>query len=204
MTRASLATFLRAAALSTLVATTVVAAAPDAPVADAASRNDAAGVVALLKRGADVNSSQGDGMTALHWAAMNNAPELAEMLGIPFIAYVCRIEEMFAQRARVKRMIDEGYEIIETPLPAVITVTKEINVPRLPSLRGITRARKAVIPVWKAQDLGVDASKVGLSGSFTRVVKIFFPRRAGKAEVFHGDLESQVVKLAAKLKESGF
>ncbi len=131
------------------------------------------------------------------------APELAEMLGIPFVAYVCRIEELSGKQARVKRMIDDGYEIIETPLPAVFTVTKETNVPRLPSLRGIARAKKAIIPVWTAQDLGVEPAKVGLSGSFTRVVKIFFPQRAGKAEILQGEMESQVEHLAAKLKASG-
>jgi ankyrin repeat protein len=80
MRRASLSTTLRLAGLGALLATSMVAAAADAPGADAAARNDTAGVATLLKRGADVNSSQGDGMTALHWAAMNNAPELASML----------------------------------------------------------------------------------------------------------------------------
>jgi electron transfer flavoprotein beta subunit len=131
-------------------------------------------------------------------------PELAEMLGMPFVAYVCNIEEITEKQARVKRMIDEGYEIIETPLPAVITVTKEINVPRLPSLRGIAKAKKADIPLWKAEDLGVDAEEVGLSGSFTRVVDIFFPKRIGEVEIFQGEQEAQVDSLLARLKASGF
>jgi electron transfer flavoprotein beta subunit len=57
-------------------------------------------------------------------------PEMAEMLGYSFIAYVGQIEEIIHGEMRVKRMIDEGYEILQTVLPAVITVTKEINVPR--------------------------------------------------------------------------
>ncbi len=130
-------------------------------------------------------------------------PELAEMLGIPFVAYVCQIEEVSEKQARVKRMTDDGYEVIETPLPAVITVTKEINVPRLPSLRGIARSKKAVIPVWNARELGVDPGGVGLAGSSTRVVKIFFPQRTARAEVFQGGLESQVDSLLAKLKYAG-
>lgn len=71
---------LRTTALCALLATTIAASAPDAPVADAAARGDTAAVSALLTRGADVNSGQGDGMTALHWAAMRGDPALATML----------------------------------------------------------------------------------------------------------------------------
>ena len=129
-------------------------------------------------------------------------PELSEMLGIPFVAYVCKIEEISGGKARVKRMVDEGYEVVETPLPAVMTVTKEINVPRLPSLRGVARARKAAIPTWTANDLGLDPGRVGLPGSFTRVVRVFSPKRTAKGEIFQGDLASQVERLAEKLKSA--
>ena len=125
---------------------------------------------------------------------------MAEMLGIPFVAYVSQIEEITNGYIRVQRLVEEGHEVIETPLPAVITVTKEINVPRLPSLRGITRSKSASIPVWNAQELGVGQDMVGLSGSATRVVKIFFPQRTRQGEIFQGELESQVECLIDKLK----
>ena len=108
-------------------------------------------------------------------------PELAEMLGIPFVAYVSQIEEIADGQMRVQRMVEEGHEVIQTPVPALITVVKEINVPRLPSLRGIARSQSAVIPVWTVQELGVDPSRVGVSGSFTRVIKVFSPQRACQA-----------------------
>ncbi len=130
-------------------------------------------------------------------------PEMAEMLGIPLVAYVSQIEEIAGGQIRVRRMIDEGHEVIQSPLPAVITVTKEINVPRLPSLRGIARSKSAAIPVWNAQELGADLSKVGLNGSFTRVVKIFFPERSHKAEVFEGELADKVDRLIDRLKAGG-
>ena len=129
-------------------------------------------------------------------------PEMAEMLNIPFLAYVSQIEEISAGQMRIKRMVDEGHEIIESTLPAVITVTKEINVPRLPSLRGIMKSKSAKIPVWTAKDMGVDLNKVGLAGSFTKVVKIFTPQRNHKAEILQGEMESQVTCLIEKLKES--
>ena len=129
-------------------------------------------------------------------------PEMAEMLGIPFVAYVGRIEEVASGQIRLKRMIDEGHEIMLSPLPLVITVTKEINVPRLPSLRGIMKSKSAKIPVWTLQDLGIDPNKVGLAGSYTKVVKIFSPHREKKAEMLPGEIEAQVSCLIGKLKEN--
>jgi len=129
-------------------------------------------------------------------------PELAEMLKIPFIAYVSKIEEISDGHMRIRRMIEDGYEIIDSPLPTVITVVKEINVPRLPSLRGLSRAKSAVIPVWTAQEISVDENMVGQSGSATRVIKIFFPERVRRGEVLQGDLESQASSLVDKLREA--
>jgi electron transfer flavoprotein beta subunit len=128
-------------------------------------------------------------------------PELAEMLGVPFVAYVGQVEEILHGEIRVRRLIEEGHEIIQSPLPLAITVTKEINLPRLPSLRGIARAKSARIPTWTAQDVGLDPQKVGLNGSFTRVVDIFFPKREKKAEMLPGEPEVQAACLIGKLKD---
>ncbi len=130
-------------------------------------------------------------------------PELAEMLAVPSITYVSKIEEISDTQMRAQRMIDEGHEIIQSPLPAVITVTKEINKPRLPSLRGMTKSKSAVIPVWGLKELGGSPEKVGLSGSYTKVVKIFYPQRTRQARIFQGDLEKQVGCLVDELKSGG-
>ncbi|MHB8103986.1 MAG: electron transfer flavoprotein subunit beta/FixA family protein [Dehalococcoidales bacterium] len=127
-------------------------------------------------------------------------PEMAEMLNIPFVAYVSKIEEIKENYLRVSRMVEDGHEVIETSLPTVITVAKEINVPRLPSLRGIMKSKSAVINTWGINELGVDANTVGLAGSSTQVIKIFFPQRVSKAEVLTGDAAAQVDKLLEKLK----
>jgi electron transfer flavoprotein beta subunit len=127
-------------------------------------------------------------------------PEMAEILNVPFIAYVGAIEEIKPDQMRVKRMIDEGYEVIQSPLPAVITVTKEINVPRLPSLRGIMKSKSVKIPVWTAADMGLDPATVGLNGSYTKVVKIFTPQREKKARMISGAPEAQVTDLIGALK----
>jgi electron transfer flavoprotein beta subunit len=127
-------------------------------------------------------------------------PEMAEMLGFAFIAYVSQVEDIKDGHLRVRRMIEEGHEVIEAGLPAVITVSKEINVPRLPSLRGIARSKSAPIPVWGAAELGVDPAQVGLPGSSTQVIKVFFPPRVCQAEILTGSPESQVEQLIDKLK----
>ena len=127
-------------------------------------------------------------------------PGLSEMLGIPFVAYVSGVDEIRDGYIRVQRMVEEGYETIEMALPAVITVVKEINVPRLPSLRGSMKAKTAQIPVWSAEDIGVDGDKAGIAGSPTRVVKVFFPRRERKSEMLDGSVEEQVEQLVQKLE----
>ncbi len=129
-------------------------------------------------------------------------PEMSEMLNIPFVAYVSKIEEIKENYLRVSRMVEDGHEVIETTLPAVITVAKEINVPRLPSLRGIMKSKSAAITTWGIKELGVDANTVGLAGSSTQVVKIFFPQRVAKGEILTGDAAVQVEKLIDKLKEA--
>ena len=128
-------------------------------------------------------------------------PGVSEMLKIPFIAYVSKVEEIKDKYIRVQRMVEEGYEVIEATLPAVITVVKEINVPRLPSLRGTMKAKSAKIPVWNAAEIGVEADKAGIPGSPTRVVKIFYPKRTHKSEIFQGTVEEQVSQLAERLEK---
>lgn len=130
------------------------------------------------------------------------APELAERLSLPFIAYVSQIQEIGQGRLKVRRMVEDGYEVIESSLPAVITVVKEINVPRLPSLRGLARSKSAKIPIWTAQELGIEGSQAGIKGSPTRVVHIFYPQRVRRGEVLQGNLEEQIGNLVDKLRES--
>ncbi len=130
-------------------------------------------------------------------------PQLAEMLAVPFLAYVSQIEEVADGVMRVRRMVEGGYEIIASPLPAVITVVKEINTPRLPSLRGIARSKSAAIPAWGSKELNLEPDKVGLSGSFTRVIRIFSPERVCHGEIFQGDVADQVACLIGRLKDNG-
>lgn len=131
------------------------------------------------------------------------SPQLAQTLGFSFLSYVNKIEEITAGKMRVQRILEEGHEIVETALPAVISVVKGINVPRLPSLRGIMRAKTAVIPILTAQHLAAAPDMIGLPGSATKVVRIFSPEKVCRGEKLTGELESQVDYLINKLRESG-
>jgi electron transfer flavoprotein beta subunit len=129
-------------------------------------------------------------------------PELAEHLGVPFVTCVRKVREMGENFLKLERMIEEGYELVEMPLPGLITVVKEINEPRLPSLRGMMAAKKAEIPIWTAKEINAEADKIGIDGSPTQVVKIFTPRKELKSEILEGDLEKQVSQLLGKLKRA--
>lgn len=128
-------------------------------------------------------------------------PETADMLGIPFVAYVRKIEEVSSGKMVVERLMDNGYDIVETALPALITVVKEINEPRLPSLKGKMKAKSLKIAPWTAKDIGADESKIGLKGSPTQVVRIFPPAPRGRREILSGPIEQQVGYVIKKLKE---
>jgi electron transfer flavoprotein beta subunit len=102
-------------------------------------------------------------------------PGLAAWLDIPVLTYVSKIEEIAGGRIKAERLVEEGYEMLETPLPCLITVVKEIAVPRLPTLKGKLKSREMNIPVLSAEDLGGNPLYLGLNGSPTRVAKIYTP-----------------------------
>jgi len=129
-------------------------------------------------------------------------PGIAENLDIPHITYVRRIAEMRPGYIRVERMVEGGYEVVETTLPALITVVKEINEPRLPSLKGIMRAKRTEIIMWTAEDLEVDPDKIGLTGSPTEVIRVFTPEIRSTAEILEGDVRDQVKALIDRLREA--
>lgn len=128
-------------------------------------------------------------------------PETAEMLGIPFVAYLRKIGSVEGKKMTAERLMDEGYDVVETALPALVTVVKEINQPRLPSLKGKMRAKNLKVTSWSAGDIGADADRCGLKGSPTKVVRIFPPAPRGDREMMSGSIDDQVSAVAKKLKE---
>ncbi|MEW6328259.1 MAG: electron transfer flavoprotein subunit beta/FixA family protein [Thermodesulfobacteriota bacterium] len=119
-------------------------------------------------------------------------PGLAERLNIPYVTYVRRIESVENGTMRVQRLMDDGYDVLDLPLPALLTVVKELNEPRLPSLKAKIRAKSQQIPVYGAKELGADEKKIGLAGSFTEVTEIFAPKWNRKRLMIEGTVEEQV------------
>jgi electron transfer flavoprotein beta subunit len=126
-------------------------------------------------------------------------PSLAEKLGVPHTTYVRKIETIGDGLIRCQRMTEDGYEVIELTLPAVISVVKEINEPRLPSLKGMMRAKKAVVQIWTADDIQADKNLCGLKGSPTQVVQTFVPTHDIQSEMIVGEPAEQAKGLADRL-----
>ena len=131
-------------------------------------------------------------------------PSLAEKLGIPHATYVRKITGIGDGRIQCQRLTDDGYDDIELTLPALITVVKEINEPRLPSLKGMMRAKKAEVAVWTADDVGADKAQCGLQGSPTQVIQTFVPVHDVQSEMFEGTPEEQARKLTDRLLSMHF
>lgn len=114
-------------------------------------------------------------------------PGIAAHLGLPQATNVMTLEDAHEAGIRVRRMHEDGYDVCDLPFPALMTVVKGINVPRVPTLRGQLAARKCEIPVWRPADIGADPDRIGLNGSPTRVVKTQPPpMREGETKVLAG------------------
>lgn len=127
-------------------------------------------------------------------------PETAEFLNIPHIAYVRKIEDIRNDYIRVQRLMDDSYDVVESTIPVLLTVVKELNEPRLPSLKGKMAAKRAEIKKLGHSDIGADVDKTGLNGSPTQVRNIFAPEIKKDRIIFSGTAEEQVDKLIGELR----
>ncbi|MFC2091309.1 electron transfer flavoprotein subunit beta/FixA family protein [Elusimicrobiota bacterium] len=130
-------------------------------------------------------------------------PGIAQMLDIPCITYVGKIDELNQTHIKAQRMMEGGYHIIQTTVPCLITVVKEINEPRLPSLRGKMKAKKTEISKWNATDIACEIDKIGQMGSPTWVKRIFAPPKREKGMLFRGEPADTVANLVSQLREKG-
>jgi electron transfer flavoprotein beta subunit len=116
-------------------------------------------------------------------------PGIARRLGFTQLTYVSKVEHIDPNEKTiiVERLLDGGCERVEGKLPALLTVVKDINVPRQPSILKMKKAKNAEIPVLGVNELAADLTLTGQKGSPTRVERIFSPEQKSKGEVFHGD-----------------
>jgi len=128
-------------------------------------------------------------------------PGIAAHLSWGQATYVMAVEDLSSSFIRVKRMHEDGYDICEISLPAVITVVKDINIPRVPTLKGRLASLKRDIPVWKPENINAEKAKIGLDGSPTRVVKIEPPpSRHTSSKRIEGSAKECAISLLRELR----
>jgi len=127
-------------------------------------------------------------------------PGVAEMLGLPQITYVRKIQ-ISDSKVIAQRVLEDGYEIVQATLPAVLTVVKEINEPRHASLRGVLKAKKVEISIWKPEDIDADPARIGKNGSPTDVIETFTPEPRGDSQQLSGTPEEIAQALFALLRQ---
>ena len=141
------------------------------------------------------------GRQAADWDDGQTGSGIAELLGLPSITVAQKIE-ISDGKARVERVTDDGYEVVETPLPALITVSNELGEVRYPNIKGIMAAKRKQPTIWKAADIGLDLSEAGAAGRRTRLLRLFQPVREGECQFISADSpEEAAVNLAVKLRE---
>jgi len=142
------------------------------------------------------------GRQAADWDMGQVGSGIAEILGLPSVTLARKIEALDG-KAKVERVIPDGFEVMEVPLPALISVSNELGAARYPTIKGIMAAKKKEPIIWKPADIGIEPSKLGASGRRSKLVKLFQPVRGGKCEVLAADTpEEAAVKLALKLREA--
>ena len=130
---------------------------------------------------------------------------LAERLGRPQLTFAKEVT-VEGSTVTVKRLTDDGHQVVEGSTPAVVSVVEKINEPRYPSFKGIMSAKKKPVQTYAVADLGVDAAEVGLGGAWTRVESFESapPRESGTVVTDNGDgadgLAEKLVEFLASKK----
>jgi electron transfer flavoprotein beta subunit len=128
-------------------------------------------------------------------------PALAEYLNLPGLCHARKVE-VEGDRVRVHREADQGYDVIEGPLPAVVGIDWGANEPRYPSFKGIQTAKSKPVESLTAADVGIEAARVGLAGSQSQVLG-FGARSTERRRILIDNKDGNAyVKLADFLQEA--
>lgn len=141
------------------------------------------------------------GQQAIDGDTAQVGPGIAAHLDVPQTCFVRKVESMTGCHITVQRLMEDGYDTVQMKLPAVISVVKEINTPRLPSLRGKKNAKSVEMKVWNAEDLQLDEAEIGLNGSPTQVMNIFSPKHEKLTDKFDGDPDKAVEIIVKQLHQ---
>ena len=127
---------------------------------------------------------------------------VAALSGLPYLSYAATIEpDAAARTVRVRRITPTGYDVLEAPMPALISGTQALGEPRYPSLKGIMAARNKEITTLRLADLGIDPASVGLDGATSRVVGSAPPPPRGATTVVREAPDEAARQVVALLTE---
>src|SRR3990170_3482237 len=166
--------------------------------------SDAFGLAAALARGIQklgIPDLVLCGCESGDWADRTVGPILAEALNIPCVSFVAQVDGEDG-RLRMRRVVEEGYEVWEGALPLLLTIlSHESNIPRYPKVKDIMTASRRSIPTWSAADLGVEAGDIGKAAIRTEVQQLTLQSRESRCELMDGEPAQQVTTLITKLRE---
>ncbi|MEN6439581.1 MAG: electron transfer flavoprotein subunit beta/FixA family protein [Syntrophobacter sp.] len=143
------------------------------------------------------------GMASSDGATEWVGPQVASFLGIPAVTMVQEFESRGSDIWRVRAEWQEGYRRVEVRLPALLTVTRELNQPRALSFSGILKARKKTVESWDLGTLGVPAECLGSRGSPTIVSRMETIEVRRNAELLQGTMEEKAEQLVSRLAAIG-
>ena len=128
--------------------------------------------------------------------------QVAELLGIPHVSVVNKLDvQPEARTVLASRQIEGAYEVVESPLPALITCQKGLNEPRYPSLPGIMKAKKKPLEIWDCDTLGLDAATAGHAGAKVNVLRLQTPPPRPAGRIIEGDAPTAAAELVRLLHE---
>jgi len=127
---------------------------------------------------------------------------LAERLGLPQLTFAKEVTADGSGSISIKRLTDDGYQVVEASTPAVVSVVEKINEPRYPSFKGIMAAKKKPVETYGLADLGVDAGEVGSAGAWSKVESFEAapPRQAGTVVTDDGEGADKLLEFLASKK----
>jgi len=144
------------------------------------------------------------GMKAVDGETCQVGPEIAEILGIPHVSYVKRVEvKSDGKSLLAERSTEEGHQLINCSIPCLLTASKALNIPRVPTVINQMMAKKKPIETYTAETIGAEKDQIGLAGSRTQVVKVYTPNlRSGGGRILNSDdLQGAVTELLELFKK---
>jgi electron transfer flavoprotein beta subunit len=144
------------------------------------------------------------GVMAIDGDTAQTGPGIAHQLHIPQITF-CKDILVNANKLKANRLIEGGYELVETTLPALCTMALPTDYePVYPAFINISKAAEKPFEIWGAEDISANPDYIGLEGSPTQVDRVFAPPKRPPGKILRGTTSELVAKLVEILKEENF